>query len=77
MKRLLLVPLVLLHVSAFAAEKNQTTGSGGAEEGRALIDENCLDCHDDSYITPLNLGREQWGGGARADDWHGYAAARA
>ena len=61
MKRLLLVPLVLLHVSAFAADKSQTTKSGGAEEGRALIDENCLDCHDDSYITSLNLGREQWG----------------
>ena len=43
-----------------AFERNQTAGSG--DEGRALIDENCLYCHDDSYITSLNLGREEWEG---------------
>ena len=60
MKRFWLAPLVLLPVGAFAVENSQTTGSGGGEEGRALIDEHCLYCHDDSYITSLNLGRAQW-----------------
>lgn len=29
-------------------------------EGVALVRENCLACHDDSYIVSLRLSREAW-----------------
>ena len=38
----------------------QTTGSAGENDGWELIDENCLACHDDSYIVSAHLTREQW-----------------
>ena len=30
-------------------------------EGVELVRENCLACHDDSYIVSLRLSRESWG----------------
>ena len=57
---LLTLSLALLPSSALAVQETGSAGSGGADDGRALVDENCLYCHDDSYIRALNLGREQW-----------------
>ena len=55
--------LALLPLLAFAgSEERGAPGGPRVQEadGRALIDENCLFCHDDSYIRSLNLPREQW-----------------
>lgn len=57
--------VALLPVAAFAGpeERGIPAFAGGQEsDGRALIDENCLYCHDDSYIRSLNLPREEWEG---------------
>ena len=66
MKRLLLAgAIAFLPVAAFATpeERGIPALAGGQEsDGRALIDENCLYCHDDSYIRSLNLPREEWEG---------------
>ena len=63
--------LGLLPFSAFAVENNpaanavarvsQTAESNGDQEGRALMEENCLVCHEDSYIRSAHLTRDQWG----------------
>ena len=39
---------------------NQAADRAATDEGLALIEENCLFCHDDSFITSMNLNREQW-----------------
>lgn len=66
MKRLLLGCLVaLLPVAASAGSEERgipPLTAGQENDGRALIDENCLYCHDDSYIRALNLPREEWEG---------------
>lgn len=66
MKRLLLGCLVaLLPVAASAGGEERGIAAltaGQESDGRALIDENCLYCHDDSYIRALNLPREEWEG---------------
>ena len=57
--------IVLLPVAAFAGPKERgvpALAAGQESDGRALIDENCLYCHDDSYIRSLNLPREEWEG---------------
>lgn len=57
--------IALLPVATFAGpdERGIPAFAGGQEsDGRALIDENCLYCHDDSYIRSLNLPREEWEG---------------
>ena len=51
--------LVTLVVAAPAASQEESEAAP-ALEGRALIDENCLYCHDDSYIRSLNLERSEW-----------------
>ena len=60
MRPFLLAVLVVL--LPFAANASPDSGTAGVQqnEGRALIDENCLYCHDVSYITSLNLPRAQW-----------------
>lgn len=59
MKRLAITALLIAFPGgASAFEGSQTAGSD--DDGQALLDENCLYCHDDSYITALNLGRAQW-----------------
>ena len=40
--------------------RHQAAERAATNEGLALIEENCLYCHDDSYITSLNLNRAQW-----------------
>ena len=66
MKHLLLVcSVALLPVAASAGSEERGTPAPAAwqeSDGRALIDENCLYCHDDSYIRSLNLPREEWEG---------------
>ena len=66
MKRLLLGSVVaLLPVAAVAGGEERGILARTAwqeNDGRALIDENCLYCHDDSYIRALNLPREEWEG---------------
>ena len=66
MKRLLLGSVVaLLPVAAAAGGEERGILARTAwqeNDGRALIDENCLYCHDDSYIRALNLPREEWEG---------------
>ena len=66
MKRLLLVgSITLLPVAATAGPEERGVPApalGQESDGRALIDENCLYCHDDSYIRSLNLPREEWEG---------------
>ena len=66
MKRLLLAgAIALLPVAAFAnPEERGLPALAAAQEsdGQALIDENCLYCHDDTYIRALHLPREEWEG---------------
>ena len=66
MKRLLLASAIALLPAAASAggeEPGVPAHSAWQEsDGRALIDENCLYCHDDSYIRALNLPREEWEG---------------
>ena len=66
MKRLLLGSVIaLLPVAAAAGGEERGIPALTAwqeNDGRALIDENCLYCHDDSYIRALNLPREEWEG---------------
>ena len=66
MKRLLLgSAIALVPVAATAGAEEHGIPSliaSQEEDGRALIDENCLYCHDDSYIRALNLPREEWEG---------------
>ena len=55
--------LALLPLAVFAAPPERGfPGAAGAQEadGEALIEENCLFCHDDSYIVSMNLEREEW-----------------
>ena len=65
MKRPLLVAvLALLPLAAFAVpERGASFGSAVFQEtdGRALMEENCLACHEDSYIVSAHLSRDQWG----------------
>ena len=66
MKRLhLFLVVALLPAAASAGSEERRVpalASGQESDGRALIDENCLYCHDDSYIRALNLPREEWEG---------------
>lgn len=66
MKRLLLGSVIaLLPVAAAAGGEDRAILpliDAQEDDGRALIDENCLYCHDDSYIRALNLPREEWEG---------------
>jgi len=66
MKRLLVgsvVALLPVAASAGSGERGIPAPAAGQEsDGRALLDENCLYCHDDSYIRALNLPREEWEG---------------
>lgn len=66
MKRLLAAcAIVLLPVAASGGPEERGIpglAAGQESDGRALIDENCLYCHDDSYIRSLNLPREEWEG---------------
>ena len=66
MKRLhLVLAVALLPVAASAGAEERgipALAAGQENDGRALIDENCLYCHDDSYIRSLNLPREEWEG---------------
>lgn len=66
MRRLLLAcAAALLPVAASAGPEDRgipARAAGQENDGRALIDENCLYCHDDSYIRSLNLPREEWEG---------------
>ncbi len=65
MKRLVIPGfLALLPLTAFAGSEGRGVPGGlKAQEtdGKALVEENCLFCHDDSYIVSLNLAREEWG----------------
>lgn len=55
--------LALLPFAAFAGPERGLSGAAAQEaDGEALIEENCLLCHDDSYIVSLNLAREEWNG---------------
>ena len=61
----LVLAIALLPVAASAGPEERVIPALGAwqeTDGRALIDENCLYCHDDSYIRALNLPREEWEG---------------
>ena len=66
MKRLhLVLAIALLPVAASAGAEERgipALAAGQESDGRALLDENCLYCHDDSYIRSLNLPREEWEG---------------
>ena len=66
MKRLhLVLAIALLPVAASTGAEERGIPAPAAwqeSDGRALIDENCLYCHDDSYIRSLNLPREEWEG---------------
>ena len=56
---------VLTPLFAFAAPERQflpPSDNLRDGEGVALVRENCLDCHDDSYIISAKLGREDWDG---------------
>ena len=39
---------------------NQAAERAATDDGLALIEENCLFCHDDSFIRSANLNRDQW-----------------
>lgn len=57
--------LALLPLAGFAGPEERripAPAAGQESDGRALIDENCLYCHDDSYIRSLHLPREEWEG---------------
>ncbi len=57
--------LALAPLAVFAGSEERgvlARASWQESDGRALIDENCLYCHDDSYIRALNLPREEWEG---------------
>ena len=61
----LVLAIALLPVAASAGPEERAIpalAAGQESDGRALIDENCLYCHDDSYIRSLNLPREEWEG---------------
>ncbi len=63
MKRpLLAVVFAALPLLAFAEPDDRSTprAFGQQDEGRALVEENCFFCHDDSYIRSARLDREQW-----------------
>lgn len=60
MRPLLLAASLALFSFPAAAAPDAGVAAVQQNAGRALIDENCLYCHDDSYITSLNLGRGQW-----------------
>ena len=64
MKRPILVAaLALLPFTALAGPERDASGMAFTQEqdGQVLLEENCLACHDGSYITSANLTREQWG----------------
>lgn len=48
--------------AAVAAGGNQYGPTDNLEDGEGveLVRENCLACHDDSYIVSLRLSRESW-----------------
>ncbi len=57
--------LALLPVAGFGAQQEpaEAPESAGEEvDGQALLEENCLACHDDSYIVSSKLSREHWDG---------------
>jgi hypothetical protein len=59
----LLVALALFPPAVSAGPERGIPGATAQEvEGEALVEENCLFCHDDSYIVSLNLEREEWNG---------------
>lgn len=55
--------LALLTLAAFAGSEERGIPGGvrtQETDGETLVEENCLFCHDDSYIVSMNLPREQW-----------------
>lgn len=57
--------LISLPVSAFAAAPSPQLPPADSlkdGEGVELVRENCLYCHDDSYIVSLKLARDEWDG---------------